>query len=871
MERESDDEGATPISVLTSYVRALQRRRPAAEGEGKESSSFRKVRSIDNPFFAKSHHIVGREKELQLLMESYNRIITTKLTEAVTIHGPSGVGKSTLVKAFLSRLQLGTFHMEGKFNERQSRAPYAVLAAASEQLCRQIMRRENSVEIRNRIRAVLGQEVSLLGNLVPTLANMTAQDGSTGQHNAASGAQLFTLFKLLFRAFLGCVASPETPLIFFLDDLQWADVASLEVLKSVLNSSQSHCIMVICAYREGEMAVDDLEQYNLSERRISSVDDSTNSTFFCARVTDISVGCLERDSLNQLLSDTLEIDVLVTQSLSTLVWNKTNGNPFHTLCFLEMLVRDRMLSRESDGPWTWDEDQILQGTNVAENVAELLASRIQDLPEQVRSILQIASFIGHDFLAATLVQIVHEEQDMLEAEYSFERHSVEVIRQRIVAALQLAVDVGLLETMSEVDHYKFAHDKVQEVLYETLMPDEMERQLLHQRIGSLVWDSVKGVSQSQTDERNIFLAADNLNRAVDLVEYSGNRYDLIELNRTAAKRAIEKAAFGAAADYLQVAVSLLQGDSSSWDDRYELCIDVFTAAAETEKNRGMFSRCSALVKTIQSRAKSLHHHSLAYAVEIDSLALQGDPKGAVAIGLKALKQLGVKFPRNINMMIVAKELLRVKVTLGRRSLSVLLDLPEMTDETSILALSFMNTIVVNCYIVGRALKLTYAAVCIRMFQLTLKFGVSPFHSPSAFFAWGSLQSVLGNFDASLQAEHLAFAVVNKYAVESERSSMVILNYGMNHFWRNAVDSITRNEILCACQTAFRYGHVFVSHIGYTAWVGALLYLDDSLAEANANARRAVVEMREFRSNSALAFLLPVWQIVSTAFLHVPIS
>ena len=98
------------------------------------------------------------------------------------------------------------------------------------------------------------------------------------------------------------------------------------------------------------------------------------------------------------------------------------------------------------------------------------------------------------------------------------------------------------------------------------------------------------MASSQIDDRYIFLAADNWNRAVRLVEHSDERYDLIELNRTAAKRAIEKAAFGAAADYLQVAVTLIQGDSSSWDDRYELCIDVFTAAAETEKNRGMYSR-----------------------------------------------------------------------------------------------------------------------------------------------------------------------------------------------------------------------------------------------------------------------------------------
>ncbi|KAI2506898.1 PFAM Protein kinase domain [Fragilaria crotonensis] len=518
-------------------------------------------------------------------------------TEVVTIHGPSGVGKTSLVQCFIQTLPEGAFHMEGKFNQRQLRAPYAALAAASDQLCHQIMRRENSIEIRNRIRDVLGPDVSLLGNVVQTLSEMTAEDDSTGHHTAGSASQMFTRFKLLFRAFLRCVASPEAPVVFFLDDLQWADVPSLEVLKTLVTNGQSHCIMLVCSYREGEMTADQLGLYNLAGLETADEDDSsvdrllsTNSS----RIADIAIAGLGRTSFNQLISGTLGINSILTESLSTVLWNKTNGNPFHALSFLEMLYRNGMLCRGNDGSWTWDEDRILRETNVTVHLADILASRIRDLPEQVRSILQIASFIGNDFPAAALVMIVHEEQDMLQVEYSFERHSKEEIRERIVAALTMAVAVGLLETMPEVHHFKFAHDKIQEVLYETLMPDEMERQLLHQRIGSLIWDSVKSMAKSEASDWHIFLAAHNLNRAVNLIDYSGSRCDLIELNLTAAKRAIAKAAFGAAAEYLRIAVSLVQSDESLWNDRYDLCIDVFCLAAETEKNAGMFSRSSVL-------------------------------------------------------------------------------------------------------------------------------------------------------------------------------------------------------------------------------------------------------------------------------------
>ncbi|KAI2506906.1 histidine kinase [Fragilaria crotonensis] len=843
-------------SVLTSYVTNLQQ------------LSWRKARSTqdDNPFVSVSkikRVIVARERELQLLRDCYDRVTTMKRTEVVTIHGPSGVGKTALVQSFIQTLPEGVFHIEGKFNQRQLRAPFAALAAASDQLCHQIMRREDSIEIRNRVRAVLGPDVSLLGNLVQTLSEMTAEDNVCGHHAAGSGAQMFTRFKLLFRAFLRCVASPETPVVFFLDDLQWADVPSLEVLKTLLTNGQSHCILLVCSYREGEMAADRLDRFNLAERETTDADDSSVNSLVStqsSRITDIAIAVLGRESFNQLISGTLGIDHRRTESLSALLWSKTDGNPFHALNFLDMLHRRGMLWRENDGSWTWDEDRVLRETNVTENLADILASTMRDLPEQVRSILQIASFIGNDFPAAALVMIVHEEQDMVEAEYSFERHSVEVIRERIVVALKMAVAAGLLETMPEVDYFKFTHDKIQEVLYETLMPDDMERQLLHQRIGTLIWGSVKGMDKSQASDWHIFLAAHNLNRAVNLVDYSGSRCDLIELNLAAARLSIEKAAFGAAADYLRIAVSLVQSYELLWDDRYDLCIDVFILAAESEKNAGMFSRSSVLVKEIQVRARSIHVHATACAVEMDSLSLQGDQIGSVLLGLKVLRQLGVKFPRRIGNLVIAKEMFKMKAAMGRRSLPELLFLPEMADETVILAFSLMNVVAVNCYLVGGMYRGLYAMIILRMIRLTLKFGISPLHSPRAFVAWGTMLSYLGKFDVALQAEQLAIDVVNKYEVESVRASILITSYGMNRFWRKALDSSDRRDLLNAYHLAMSNGHVFTAQTGFVAWVGAGLYLDDSLVELNSTTRRVVQEMREFQTNGAFELLRPVWQI-----------
>ncbi|KAI2493420.1 PFAM Protein kinase domain [Fragilaria crotonensis] len=198
--------------------------------------------------------------------------------------------------------------------------------------------------------------------------------------------------------------------------------------------------------------------------------------------------------------------------------------------------------------------------------------------------------------------------------------------------------------------------------------------------------------------------------------------------------------------------------------------------------------------------------------------------------------------------------------MGRRSIPELLLLPEMTDETVILAFSLMNVVAINSYLVGDLYKATYVMIILRMIRLTLKFGISPDHSPGAFVGWGSIHSVLGKFDVALQAEQLAFDVVNKYGVESVRASTLIYSYSMNHFWRNALDSSARRNFLNAYHMALSYGHVQVAQAGVIAWMSAGLYVDDSLADLNSLTRRMVQQMREYQMSNALMALLPIWQV-----------
>jgi predicted ATPase len=832
--------------------------------------------SCKNLKFPKLKTLVGRDTQFKLLSECFERMTVKKSVEVVVIHGTAGSGKSSLVQAFTKNyLPPEVLHVYGKFDQLHSHAPYSALVTASDQLCRQILRTPNCATIRDRIRAVLGPDVNLLGNLIPTLVEMTTapkvedKDAMNTSSTANSMEQTnvqrsFTRFKLLFRAFLRSVASVENPLVFFLDDLQWADSASLEVLKSIITDKQAHNILILCAFREGEISNEILKQYHLVDgchKDDGSHSSSSSTQFFSAHVTDIVVDCLDSAQLNELICFRLGMDPSTTETLSQLVWNKTNGNPFYTLSFIDMLYRNCLLTKESSGTWTWNEAQILRNTDVSDNLASILESRLQSLSDQVLSILQMASFIGYEFPTSVLVTIVYEEQDTIATEYSFQRQSKQVIRERITAALKAAVTEGLLEETHKDDEYKFAHDKIQEVLYETLMPDMTERQLLHQRIGTLIWDSVKFKEKSQVDDWFIFLATDNLNQAVDLVDYSGDRFYLVELNLTAAKRTIHKSAFLMASEYLRLAVDLMK-NKTCWEERYDLCLDLFNTAAETEKNIGNYSRSATLIAIIHHNAKYIHHRSAAFSIEMDSLSAQGNVKGSAILGLKVLRQLGIRFPRKINMFVVLKELLTTNVSLGKRRLQDLLSLKEIKDENVLLSLSIMNTIAVNAFILGDSFKATYAVICLRMFRITLKHGISKMHSPMAIVAWGSLNAVMGRFDVALESEKLAFNVIDKYNVDSIRGTTIISSYSVNHFWRENLDSDSRHEFFHAYQIAMSFGHVNIAQYGFVGWVVAAMYLNDRLSDVHLKTRSVVGEMREFDSKSGLMFLLPTWQAVS---------
>jgi predicted ATPase len=242
-------------SVLTKLVESIQ-----------NEDNFLNILPYNNQYFLKNSRVIGRENEIQILMQIFQHVADTHRSSVVLIHGDAGSGKTALVQKFIEKLPETVLFANGKFESLKNHSPYTALVAASDVLCRQIMHMREWEEIRNHIRDTLGSEVNILESLFPTLSKMMLDDDNVEyvRQEHENAGSMFTRFKQLFRSFLRSVASVKHPIIFFLDDLQWADSQSLDVLKAMVMDDSLQNIMMICAHRKDTIAHKILLQHGVS-------------------------------------------------------------------------------------------------------------------------------------------------------------------------------------------------------------------------------------------------------------------------------------------------------------------------------------------------------------------------------------------------------------------------------------------------------------------------------------------------------------------------------------------------------------------------------------------------------------------------------
>ncbi len=444
--------------------------------------------------------LYGREREIKTLLASFDRVVRGGPPELVLVSGYSGIGKSAVVHELHKPLvpSNGLF-ASGKFDQYKRDIPYATLAEVFQSLIRRLLAKSDAdlAPWRDALREALDPLGRLIVNLVPELQLIIGDQPPVPE---VSPQDTQRRFQLIFRRFIGVFARPEHPLALFLDDLQWLDVATLDLLEDLLTRSDLRHLLLIGAYRPNEV-----DAAHPLTRKLGAVRDAG------ARVQEISLAPLGRDDVDRFTADALHCEPAYAASLAQLLHDKTGGNPLFLIQFLYALAQEELLTFDHDkAQWCWDLGRI-HAKGYTENVVDLMVSKLSGLPDEVRKALRELACLGNSAGVTTLCLVQGKSE------------------QQVDADLREAVSLELIERLDS--SYKFAHDRVQEAAY-ALIPEGARAQA-HLRIGRRL---VAHTPPAQR-EKAIFEIVNQLNRGAPLIKMKAEREQLAELNLMAGQRA----------------------------------------------------------------------------------------------------------------------------------------------------------------------------------------------------------------------------------------------------------------------------------------------------------------------------------------------
>ena len=645
--------------------------------------------------------LYGREREVDALLAAFDRVVAQGTAELVMVSGYSGVGKSSVVNELHKALvpPRGLF-AAGKFDQYKRNVPYATLAQAFQMLVRQILvASEAEVDRwRHALLEALGPNGQLMVNLIPEVEFVIGKQPPVAElpPQEARGR-----FQLVFRRFLGAFARPEHPLALFLDDLQWLDTATLELLERLVTDPDMRHVLLIGAYRDNEVS----SSHPLM-RTLAAIRDAG------ARVQEIVLAPLGLDDVERLVADALHCGANSAGPLALLVHEKTGGNPFFAIQLLTALVEEGLLrfDRRLDqgaAAWTWDLDRI-RGKRYSGNVVDLMLGKLRRLPHHTQTALRQLACLGNTADIATL-GVVFGQSD-----------------EEIHAALQEAVRAGLILRME--DSYAFLHDRIQEAAY-ALIP-ENERAELHLRIGRVLLASL---AEDRLAE-HVFDIANQLNRGAELLIDHDEKVKIAAVDLRAGRKAKASAAYASAREYFAAGMALL--DQRDWSNEYELTFGLWLERAECELLNGDFDTAGQLIGGLMQRAVSKVDEAAVAHLKVQLHVMRSEIQPAVETALTCLGRLGIEIPAHPTEDQVQAEYETLGQALGARSIESLIDLPLMTDPELVAATQILSDLTAPAYFADQRL---FCLLPSRTVKISLQHGIS---SDSA-YAISNLGFMLG--------------------------------------------------------------------------------------------------------------------------------
>ena len=610
--------------------------------------------------------LYGRESERSALLEAFGRVRSSERPEVVLVQGYAGIGKTSLVLELRGPLISAGGHIaSGSFDPHRGDVPYSALSGAVTELMRQILSEpeERVHEWRASIQAVLGRNGRLIVDLIPSVELLI---GPQPDFPELDPSESENRLRIVFRDFIGAFSSREHPLVFFLDNLQWADAASLALLQEFVTHPDIRGLLIVGSHREDE--TDGSHPLTLMLERARRMN---------ASISRIALRPLRGSDVAALVADALHCSLSQARPLANLVQAKTGGNPFFVIQFLGELHAERLLAFDpTRRQWQWDLGTIA-AKGITDNVVELMVRKLRRLPPATAFVVECAACLGSEGEISKLVGALGRTE------------------REVRAALHEAARSGLV--VCREDTFKFAHDRIQEAAYGLMV--ESERPQRHLQIGRAL---MSRLNESEL-ERDIFDVVGQLNRGASFITEPREKVRLGKLNKLAGRKARRGVAYAAAYDHLRRAAELLPADA--WETEPDDTCALWLELAECAYLVGDIERSQEVIELVLVRSDSELHLARAWRVRLRLYLLLGRFVEAIQAALEGLRLLGETFPSDPAEApaTIADQQREIAQALGQRAIADLVDAPLLSDPVvkgviELLVDAFSATLLANSHL-----------------------------------------------------------------------------------------------------------------------------------------------------------------------------
>ncbi len=782
--------------------------------------------------------VVGRELQADALLQVFLETVRGP-RQLVLVTGEAGIGKTTLVNQLIRPVTERTgFFLYGKFDQVHLLNVYKELAQVLDEFCRQVLSEpSHSFEIwRAAVQSAVTPHGQLLIDLCPQMEKVIGIQ--THVVPIDEDQLLPRLYQVMIR-FLQTICQPEHPVVIFLDDMQWINPDSCMLWQSILSAPTLKNLMVIGAYRENEVD---------AEHPIQGFMRETEKAL--GSITRLELQNLDLSMVNRLIAFALASDPEQVSDLASVVYQKTNGNPYFSNELLKSLNKDQLLVFNlSEQRWRWDSTSI-EKYLAANDVVDLFVNEFRKLDADTQKTLQYAALIGRRFDAATLLTLLGKDKASLLANSLWVAVKEGLIHPldenyRYLAGentntLRLksgALLPSLVVLLEEQILFEFQHDRVQQAALAML--GEQKVMEISLQMGRLLLAKAKWNGEDTVSD-NLLAIVDHLNAGAALIQDPAEAVMTARLNLMAGNQARIAAGYGAASRYMAAGMQLLP--SSCWQDYYTLTIDLFTTGAEVAFLNGDLKNAEALCLAAEPNAGTLLEKARIMRIRMDTYMIQTRIDEVFKLGIEIINMLGFDLEARNSTSLIPERAMQ---------------LPVMTDPLA-LEVSRLDELMISAGYANNDPRLDQ--VVLFYIELFSRYG----NPPTASYMYVSYAVILMlsrflEMKEGCQLGRMALELAEKGGPSRTLYAVRYVYYGfVHHWWRPARECI--DPLNKSFQPAVMSGNLWYSISMQDLAAEVSLFVGDKLEDVQLRQAEALHRV-EFLQNVSYTQRLRIWSQV----------